>query len=495
MQKPEKVQAQLFARLIYAARNTEWGHQHDFKNIKNPTDFHRQVPLQEYESLFPYINRMMHGEANVLWPGKVAFYSKSSGTTNDKSKFIPVSPENLRKCHIRGTWDTMNLFYVEHPESKIFAGKNFLMSGSLNEFAPHRKTIFGDVSALMINAMPYVARPFFEPSIEVCLMPEWEEKIFKMAEVATKEDIAKQVTMIGGVPTWILVFFRHILEKTGKDHMLEVWPAFEAYIHGGVSLLPYKEELKRYLPSDKVSYRQVYNASEGYFGTQIHDGDDDMLLLLDNGVYYEFLPVSEWNVDRPRTLQLHEIELGVTYALVISTNSGLWRYQIGDTIQFTEKHPFKFKIMGRTKQQLNVFGEEVMVDNTDMAIAKTCKEFRAEVRDYTVGPVFMNKGKKGGHEWVMEFEHSPLDINSFEKALDKNLQQVNTDYEAKRYRNMALNNLKIRVVPVGTFDRWMRLRGKYGNQNKVPRLANHRHFINEILNAANLQYSTSNVKF
>jgi len=494
MQKPEKVQAQLFERLIYAARNTEWGEIHDFRNIRKFEDFQREVPLQEYETLFPFINRMMYGEANVLWPGKITFFSKSSGTTNDKSKFIPVSPENLRKCHIRGTWDTMNLFYVEHPNSKIFSGKNFLMSGSLNKFEPHQPTVFGDVSALMIKNMPFVARPFFEPSIDVCLLPEWEEKIFKMAEVATRSDIAPEVTMIGGVPTWILVFFRHILEKTGKDHMLDVWPAFEAYIHGGVSLRPYKEELKRYLPSDKVSYREVYNASEGYFGTQIHDSDNDMLLLLDNGVYYEFLPKSEWNSKRPRTIQIQDVEIGKTYALVISTNSGLWRYQIGDTIQFTERYPFKFRIMGRTKQQLNVFGEEVMVDNTDSAIAATCLEYGAEVREYTVGPIFMNEGKKGGHEWVMEFEHPPRNITAFQKSLDKNLQAINTDYEAKRYRNMALNNLKIRVVPPGTFDRWMRLRGKYGNQNKVPRLANHRRFINEILRSSNLQLASTNTK-
>ncbi len=487
MTNPEKFQAQIFQRLIYAAKNTEWGQLHNFKNIKTPKEFAQQIPLQDYEGLFPYIERMMLGEPDVLWPGRISFFSKSSGTTNDKSKFIPVSPENIRKCHIRGTWDTMNLYYVEHPNSNIFSGKNFLMSGSLHQYEPYPKTTFGDVSALMIKNMPYVARPFFEPAIDVCLLPEWEEKLFKMADVATQPEIAKQVTMIGGVPTWVLVFFRHILEKTGKEHMLAVWPAFEAYIHGGVSLLPYKKELNRYLPSDQVSYRQVYNASEGYFGTQILDGDDDMLLLMDNGVYYEFMPLSELKSSQPITLTLDEIEIGETYALIITTNSGLWRYQIGDTIKFTSKHPFKFKIMGRTKQQLNVFGEEVMVDNTDTALALTNLEFGVEVREYTVGPIFMNEGKKGGHEWLIEFIKTPNNLAAFQKRLDQHLQSVNSDYEAKRYRNMALKNLTLREVPKGTFEKWMRLRGKYGGQNKVPRLANHRHFIKEILCAGNLE--------
>ena len=394
----------------------------------------------------------------------------------------------MRKCHIRGTWDTMNLYYSEHPESKIFSGKNFLMSGSLQKFAAHPETTYGDVSALMIQNMPYVARPFFEPDHEVCLMPEWEEKLMKMAEVAIRTDVAPKVTMIGGVPTWILVFFRHILEITGKENMLEVWPAFEAYIHGGVSLLPYEAELKRYLPSDSICYRQVYNASEGYFGTQLNDGEEDMLLLLDNGVFYEFLPLEELNTTQPKTLTIGEVELGKTYALVISTNSGLWRYMIGDTIQFTSRKPYKFKIMGRTKQQLNVFGEEVMVNNTDNAIARTCKLFNTEVKEYTVGPVFMNKGKKGGHEWVVEFAHPPRSFTDFAKKLDRNLQMLNSDYEAKRYRSMALENLKLNVVPPGTFEKWMRLRGKYGNQNKVPRLANHRHFLNEILKLGNMKF-------
>jgi len=483
--QPEKVQRQLFQKLIYSAKSTEWGRKYNFGSIKTFDDFRNQVPLQTYESLFPYIDKMMHGHSDVLWPGKISRYSKSSGTTNDKSKYLPISSENFRKCHIRGTYDTMNLFYNEHPQSQIFSGRNFLMSGSIAPFEEYSKTSIGDVSAMMIEKMPQIARPFFEPEIEVALMANWEEKLQKMVAVAIHPDIAPTVTMIGGVPTWVLVFFKQILEQTRKSNILEVWPNFELYIHGGVNIMPYKNELNRFLPSPKVSYREVYNASEGYFGTQLRDSDSHMLLLLDNGVYYEYLPIEEWQKENPKTISIEDVEIGKTYALVISTNSGLWRYQIGDAIQFTSLKPHKFRITGRTKQQLNVFGEEVMVQNTDEALARTCEQYQVEVRDYTVAPIFMKNDKQGGHEWAIEFDRKIPDLNAFSTDLDLNLQSLNSDYEAKRYKDMALKRLTIRAVPEGTFEFWLRLRGKYGNQNKVPRLSNERHFLNEILRLTN----------
>ncbi|NNE30033.1 MAG: GH3 auxin-responsive promoter family protein [Saprospiraceae bacterium] len=484
MRKPRRVQEQLFQKLIYSARNTQWGKDFGFSQIKTVHDFRRQVPAQGYEELFPYIHRTMLGEPDVLWPGKVDLFSKSSGTTNDKSKYIPVTIENMRKCHIRGTWDTMNLFYHEHPESQIFSGRNFLMSGSHYPFEENRKSIIGDVSALMIKRMPFVARPFFVPDRNIALMPEWESKIEKMAEIAIDPKIAETVTMIGGVPTWVIVFFNRMLELTGKENVHQIWPNFEAYIHGGVSLRPYKGELKRLFPEKKISFREVYNASEGYFGTQIFDSDEDMLLLLDNGVFYEFIPKEEWSKDHPRTLTIDQVERDQEYALMISTNAGLWRYRIGDVIKFTSIQPYKFVICGRTKQHLNVFGEEVMVDNTDQALEQVSEIMQATIRDYTVGPVFMSGHEQGGHEWVLEFENPPHNLDRFSFLLDKHLQNLNSDYEAKRYRDMALKSLKLNVVPKGTFETWMRLRGKFGNQNKVPRLANHRHHIKELLNLA-----------
>ena len=485
MRQPAQVQEQLFQKFIYSARNTEWGKRYDFASIKSPEAFKKRVPTQEYEDLFPFIHRVMMGEPDVLWPGKVNLFSKSSGTTNDNSKYIPITTENMRKCHIRGTWDTMNLFYHQHPESKIFAGRNFLMSGSHYAFEQNKRSTIGDISALMIKNMPFVARPFFVPDRNIALMPEWEEKLEKMAEIAIQKDIAETVTMIGGVPTWTIVLFNKMMELTGKDNILDIWPNFEAYIHGGVSIRPYKSELNRLFPGEQVAYREVYNASEGYFGTQIYDSDEDMLLLLDNGVYYEFVPKEEWNVENPRTLSIGEVEIDKDYALLISTNSGLWRYEIGDVVRFSSLKPHKFIISGRTKQQLNVFGEEVMVDNTDQALEKTCFQTMSSVREYTVAPIFMGEHQKGGHEWVVEFDHEPNNIERFTSLLDKNLQRLNSDYEAKRYRDMALNSLTLRVVPSGTFESWMRMRGKFGNQNKVPRLANHRHYLKELINMGN----------
>ncbi len=479
---PHEAQSQVFKSLIEAAKHTEWGKKHGFSSIRTPKDFQNNVPVQDYESLKPYIKRMMDGEKDVLWHGQVEMFSKSSGTTSDKSKFIPVSQQNFKDCHIRGTWDTMTIIYDQIPDCSIFSGKNFIMAGNHSVYKPGLKTIYGDVSALMVKNMPKIARPFMEPDFDIVFRDDWESKIKLMVEVACKPDIGPMIKMVGGVPTWTIVFFRHILEHSGKSNMLEVWPNFEVYIHGGVNIEPYRKQFARFLPSDKVKYFEVYNASEGYFGTKLNLNDDDMLLLLNNGVYYEFIPMDQWNDPNPKALTLEEVEVGKNYALLISTNAGLWRYLIGDTITFTSTNPYKIKITGRTKQFVNAFGEEVMVSNTDKAIAEACTEMNAIVSEYTVAPIYFKNSGKGGHEWLVEFEKAPNDLKAFNSLLDRKLQMINSDYEAKRYKDMALNELRLRPLPKGTFMGWMKHRGKFGNQNKVPRLANNRQYVDEILN-------------
>ena len=478
MEHPHEAQKEILTELIQSTKHTEWGRKYDFKSIKTPADFAAKVPVQDYESLKPYIERMMLGESDVLWSGQVKWYAKSSGTTSDKSKFIPVSDRNLKKCHIQGSWDTMNIFYHNNPDARQFESKSMLMGGSLEAFDLNPDTMIGDVSAIMMDRMPYIGRPFFTPDIETATMPKFDEKLERMAQIISQE---KDMVMVGGVPTWTIVLFDRILEITGKDNISEVWPNLEVYIHGGVSFEPYREQFKKYLPSEKVQYMEIYNATEGYFAIQNDFKTDDMLLLLDNGIYYEFLPADEWDKENPVAIPLSEVELGKNYAMVISTNAGLWRYVPGDTIMFTSETPYKIKITGRTKQFVNAFGEEVMVSNTDKALAQTCHTTGAVATEYTVAPIFISKKGKGGHEWLIEFEKSPEDLPLFNKLLDENLQKINSDYEAKRYKGMALKRLTLQSLPKGTFHNWLKSKGKYGGQHKVPRLANHRKYVEEIL--------------
>lgn len=483
MQHPHEVQQALLKQLIETTRHTVWGKNYGYKHIRNINDFMDRVPVNHYEDVKPYIQRMMYGEKDVLWSGQVRWFSKSSGTTSDKSKYIPVTSQSRKYCHIRGTWDTMTLFYHNRPDAKQFECKSLLMGGSIERFPAYPKTMIGDVSAIMISHMPFVGRPFFIPDFNTALLSNWEEKLEKLAKIAAA---TPDLVMIGGVPTWTVVLLRRILELTQKQHLLEVWPAIQGYIHGGVSFIPYKEQFKSFFPSDTFSYQETYNASEGFFAVQDDFGTNDMLLLLDNGIYYEFLPVEEWNKEYPRAIPLSEVEVGKNYALVISTNAGLWRYILGDTIIFTSTYPYKIQVTGRTKQFVNAFGEEVMVDNTDKALAKTCEETHATVIDYTVAPVYFRQGERGRHEWLIEFEQAPANLALFSQLLDKNLQAINSDYEAKRFKSIALERLKLRVLHPGTFQQWMRAKGKLGGQHKVPRLANDRKFIEEILSFADV---------
>ncbi len=474
---PDEVQSALLSQFINTSRHTEWGKIHDFGSIKNPHQFAKNVPIQDYETLKPYINRMMHGEANVLWDGKVTWYSKSSGTTNDKSKYIPVTISNLKTCHLKGGWDTSALIYNARPDTKGFEGKMFLMGGTYDAFAPHPQTRIGDVSAIMIKHLPSVGNYIFAPSVDIAMMPNFEQKIETMAHALIKEDMRS----LGGVPTWTVVLLQRILEITGKKNILEVWPNLQVYTHGGVSFMPYRETFKQLIPKDDFIYWEIYNASEGFFATQSEYGADDMLLLLNNGIYYEFLPESEWYSTKPIAIPLSAVEVGKHYAPVITTNSGLWRYIVGDTVLFTSTKPYKIKVSGRTKQFVNAFGEEVMVANTDKAISETCTELGARVNEYTVAPVYFRGSKKGGHEWIVEFDREPPDMETFNNTLDRNLQRINSDYEAKRFKDMAMERLKLRPVPRGTFHMWLKAKGKYGGQSKVPRLANNRQYVEDIL--------------
>jgi hypothetical protein len=478
MEAPQQIQTALWWELLGAGRATAWGKQHFFKDVHSIQDFSEAVPITEYDVLKPYIQQMMMGEKDILWPGQVKWFSKSSGTTNDKSKFIPVSSQNLSRCHIRGTWDTMTLYYWQRSNARQFADKSMLMGGSMSAFADYPATTVGDVSAIMIDRMPWIARPFFIPDFDIALMGDWEKKLELLARAGIEEP---RVVMIGGVPTWTVVLMRRMLELTGKKNMLEIWPDFQVYIHGGVSFTPYKQQFKEFFPSDTVDYQEIYNASEGFFAIQDRLNEEGLLLLLNNGIFYEFIPMSEWEKPSPKAVPLWEVELGKNYAMVITTNSGLWRYCLGDTVQFTSIQPYRIKVTGRTKQFVNAFGEEMMVDNADKALAETCKTMHAVVSEYTVAPVYFDGANRGGHEWIIEFEKEPTDLSAFSILLDQNLQNINSDYEAKRYRNLAMLPLQIHLAPKGTFYNWMRARGKFGGQHKVPRLSNHREYLDDVL--------------
>lgn len=478
-ENPLPIQKKWFEYLIRSARNTEWGKAHGFQYIKTQEDFSNQVGIQDYASLKPFIERAMQGERDVLWHGETKWFSKSSGTTSAKSKFIPVTDQNLHQSHIKGTWDTMSIIYNQLPNARQFECKTLLMGGGLEKVKGNPSAHYGDVSAIMIQHMPQIARPFFTPDFATALHPDFEEKLAMMTRMLSKE---KDMVMIGGVPTWLIVLFRHILDYTGKQHMLEVWPNLQVYTHGGVSFDPYREQFKKFFPSEKVNYFEIYNASEGYFAMQHGVDDQDMLLLMDSGVYYEFLPQSEWYKEDKKALPLKDIEIGENYALVISTSAGLWRYITGDTVVFTSTNPHKIKITGRINQFVNAFGEEVIVENTSTALAAACGIMNAQVKDYTVAPIYMEGNQKGGHHWLIEWIKPPNDLETFARILDQEIQELNTDYMAKRYKDLALEQLKITSLPPGTFHRWLKHKGRYHSQSKVPRLANHTNYVDDILN-------------
>jgi hypothetical protein len=475
---PNEVQDDLFRKLVQTARYTEFGQQFNFSGIQSYEEFRNRVPIHTYEKMFPYIQRLMRGEQNILWPSEIKWFSKSSGTTNASSKFIPVSQEALEDCHFKGGKDLLSIYVNNYPDTEIFDGKGLAVGGShqINEFDPSASSYYGDVSAVIMKNLPHWAQFIRTPSLETALMGNWEEKIDKMA----RETATVNVTNIAGVPTWTVLLIQEIMEQQGKD-ILEVWPNLEVFFHGAVAFAPYRTLFKSLIPSDKMRYWETYNASEGFFGIQDQKDSEEMLLMLDYGIFYEFIPMEELDKEHPRALSLDEVELNKNYAMVISTNAGLWRYSIGDTIKFTSRSPYRIKISGRTKHFINAFGEEVIVENAEKAITKACEHTHAVIDNFTAAPVYLVAGKKGRHEWIVEFKVKPSSMTEFTRMLDDTLRQINSDYDAKRKHDLALIEPLIHSVEEGTFYNWMKKRGKLGGQNKVPRLSNSREYVEDIL--------------
>jgi len=479
MKYPNEVQDELFRKLINTAKSTEFGLTYDFASISSYEHFKDRVPVQTYENLFPHIERMMRGEQNILWPSEIKWFSKSSGTTNARSKFIPVSQEALEDCHFKGGKDLLSLYVNSCPDTKLFDGKGVAVGGShqINELDPSASSYYGDVSAVIMQNLPPWAQFIRTPKLETALMDNWEEKIEKLARETAKE----YVTNIAGVPTWTILLIQKIVELENKRNILEVWPNLEVFFHGAVSFAPYRSIFKSLIPSEKMLYWETYNASEGFFGIQDQKNSEELLLMLDYGIFYEFIAMEDMHLEHPKTLRLGEVELGKNYAMIISTNSGLWRYNIGDTVKFTSKLPYRIKISGRTKHFINTFGEEVIVENAEAAITRACAHTGAVIDNFTAAPVYLEEGKKGSHEWVVEFKVSPQSLEEFTSILDHSLREINSDYDAKRSHNLALIAPTVHSVEVGTFYRWMKMRGKLGGQNKVPRLANSREYVEDIL--------------
>ncbi|MCB8964958.1 MAG: GH3 auxin-responsive promoter family protein [Bacteroidales bacterium] len=474
---PAEVQTDTFMALLAKAKNTEYGRIYGFESIKSIEEFQKRVPILDYEGIKPYIDRLRHGEQNLLWPSEVKWFAKSSGTTQNKSKFIPVSYDALNECHFKGGRDIIAIYTDLHPNNNLLSGKGFTLGGShqIDNFSMN--SYYGDLSAILIENQPWWADFIRTPSQKVALISDWEEKLDKI----TRETLTENVTSIAGVPSWNLVMIKHILNHTGKSNLLEIWPNLELFMHGGVSFTPYREQFREVIPSSGMHYMEAYNASEGFFAIQDNPATDDMLLMLDYGIFYEFIPVEDIALENPRVLTIGDIEIGKNYALVISTNSGLWRYLIGDTIAFTSKSPHKIKITGRTRHFINAFGEEVIVDNAEQALKAACDKTGARIREYTAAPIFMDRNKTGAHEWVIEFEVEPHDLQEFTVELDVALCSINSDYEAKRYKGVTLAMPVVRSVANQTYFEWMRQRGKLGGQNKVPRLSNSREYVEQLL--------------
>lgn len=476
---PNEVQEELFKKLIQTAKLTEFGSQYDFGSIQTYAHFKERIPIQTYEKIFPQIERMMRGEQNILWPSEIKWFSKSSGTTNARSKFIPVSQEALEDCHFKGGKDLLSIYVNNYPETKLFDGKGLAVGGShqINELDPTASSYYGDVSAVIMQNLPPWAQFIRTPRLETALMGNWEEKIEKLARETAKEN----VTNIAGVPTWTILLIQKIVALEKKNNILEVWPNLEVFFHGAVAFAPYRTLFQSLIPSDKMQYWETYNASEGFFGIQDQKNSDEMLLMLDYGIFYEFIPTEEMESENPRAIRLSDVELDKNYAMVITTNSGLWRYNIGDTIKFTSRHPYRIKISGRTKQFMNAFGEEVIVENAEAAVTKACESTGAVIDNFTAAPIYLEEGKKAGHEWIVEFKVQPSNLDKFSRILDETLRAINSDYDAKRAHNLALIAPKVHSVGEGTFYNWMKRRGKLGGQNKVPRLSNSREYVDDIL--------------
>jgi len=475
---PVEVQHELLERLVYKASTTEFGKQYDFASVGSYEDFKKAVPLHEYADLKPFIDRTISGEQDILWPTEIKWFAKSSGTTSGRSKLIPVSKEALEDCHYKGGKDLLALYYNNHPNRRLYNGKHLIVGGSaeLNKLSDN--SYLGDLSAIIVKNLPWWAEVRRTPAKEIALMSEWEEKIEKMARSTIEED----VYILAGVPSWTMVLANRLLEISGKTNLKEVWPNLEMFMHGGVNFDPYRAQFKKLIPDPSMNYVETYNASEGFFGIQDQVEGGEMLLMLDYGIFFEFIPLEHYKGTKSEVIcSIADVEPDVNYALVISTNGGLWRYIVGDTIRFTSIKPYRFKVTGRTKFFINAFGEELIIENAEMAIAAACEKTHAQIRDFTACPVFMGDGEKGCHEWAIEFVKYPNEIERFNTVLDETLRELNSDYDAKRYQDMILGPPKVNTLSPGIFDEWLKTRGKLGGQNKVPRLSNNREFMEQIL--------------
>ena len=473
---PIDVQQELLFKLLNKAKYTEIGKRFKFSNLATYQDFNRNVPIKQYESIEHLIERTRKGEQNVFWPTPIKWFAKSSGTTNSKSKYIPVSDEALENCHFKAGKDMLCLYFNNNDAAQLFTGKGLRLGGSSAVYEDNN-SYFGDLSAIIIENMPFWADFSSAPKQETALMGEWESKMKAIIDETIEEDI----TSLVGVPSWMLVLLNKVLEKTGKSNILEVWPNLEVYFHGGVNFNPYREQFKKLIPKKDFKYYETYNASEGFFAIQDQNNSFDLLLMLDYGIFYEFIPMEHFNGENSEAIPLSQVVLDKNYALVITTNGGLWRYLIGDTVKFTSLDPYRIRITGRTKHFINVFGEELIIENAEEALKQACLKTNAEISEYTVAPIFMNGDNSGGHEWVIEFKNHPKNINYFTELLDNSLKAINSDYEAKRYNNMALKLPKINVVREGLFYDWLKQQGKLGGQHKIPRLSNSRKHLEEIL--------------
>ncbi|CAA0207146.1 GH3 auxin-responsive promoter family protein [Tenacibaculum maritimum] len=473
---PTDVQQELLLKLIHTAKNTEFGAKYHFSSLRNYTDFSTKVPIQQYESIEPLIERCRKGEQNLFWPTKIKWFAKSSGTTNAKSKYIPVSDEAIEYCHLKAGKDMLCLYINNNNDALLFTGKGLRLGGS-SAIYEDNNSYFGDLSAIIIENMPFWADFSSAPKQETALLSEWETKM----EAIIEETIHENITSLVGVPSWMLVLLNRVLEKTGKNNILEVWPNLEVYFHGGVNFNPYREQYKKLIPKEDFRYYETYNASEGFFAIQDKNNSDELLLMLDYGIFYEFIPMSEYNGEHSTAIPLAKVTTGINYAIIITTNGGLWRYLIGDTVKFTSTDPYRIKITGRTKHYINAFGEELIIENAEKALDLASKKTNATILDYTVAPIFMSGAKKGGHEWIIEFNKKPDNLKYFTELLDNALKSINSDYEAKRYNNMTLSMPIVHQAKKGLFYNWLKSKGKLGGQHKIPRLANNRKLIDELL--------------
>ena len=473
---PAEVQQEVLQKLIVFAKDTAIGKQYGFGDISSYETFASRVPVVTYETLEPVVSRMRKGEQNLIWPTEIRWFAKSSGTTNAKSKFIPVSTEALEDCHYKSGKDLLCLYLNNNPDSELFTGKSLRLGGSM-ELYEDNGSFFGDLSAILIDNMPFWAELSSTPSNKVSLMSEWERKLKAIID----ESLRENVTSLAGVPSWMLVLLTQVLQETGKSHLFEIWENLEVYFHGGVNFNPYRDQYNSLLPKTSFQYYEIYNASEGFFAIQDQNGSQDLLLMLDYGIFYEFIPMDSYGTPAQKVIPLWEVVPQVNYAIIITTNAGLWRYQIGDTVRFTSVNPYRIRITGRTRHHINVFGEELIIENAEDALRKTCEIWGTAILEYTVAPIFMSEGKKGAHEWLIEFRNPPSDLDAFGADLDRALQAINSDYEAKRYKDITLNPLRIHLAKEGLFYQWLKAKGKLGGQHKVPRLSNTREYLEELL--------------